>query len=90
MTHSFRPAPTPFLGGARELLPIWTQSTDCRKSLLRRDGERLFELVERLRTGGITTLMLEQNVKHVRRIADPAYLLENDHVVLEDTGLRPA
>jgi branched-chain amino acid transport system ATP-binding protein len=48
--------------------------------------ERLFELVARLRNDGITILLVEQNVEHVLKIADRGYVLENGHIVLEDTG----
>ena len=48
--------------------------------------ERLFELVVRLRDSGLTILLVEQNVEHVLEIADRGYVLENGHIVLEDTG----
>jgi branched-chain amino acid transport system ATP-binding protein len=48
--------------------------------------ERLFELIAKLRDGGITILLVEQNVEHVLKIADRGYVLENGRIVLEDTG----
>lgn len=48
--------------------------------------ERLFSLITRLRDDGITILLVEQNVEHVLKIADRGYVLENGHIVLEDTG----
>jgi len=48
--------------------------------------ERLFELMQRLRGSGITLMVVEQNVQHVLSIADRGYVLENGHIVLEDTG----
>jgi branched-chain amino acid transport system ATP-binding protein len=48
--------------------------------------ERLFELMQRLRSSGITLMVVEQNVQHVLSIADRGYVLENGHIVLEDTG----
>lgn len=50
--------------------------------------ERLFELIAKLRDGGITILLVEQNVEHVLKIADRGYVLENGRIVLEDTGQR--
>jgi branched-chain amino acid transport system ATP-binding protein len=48
--------------------------------------ERLFALMQRLRSNGITIIVVEQNVQHVLSIANRGYVLENGHVVLEDTG----
>ena len=48
--------------------------------------ERLFDLIARLRDDGITILIVEQNVEHVLKISDRAYVLENGRIVLEDTG----
>jgi branched-chain amino acid transport system ATP-binding protein len=42
----------------------------------------------RLRSSGITLIVVEQNVHHVLTIADRGYVLENGHIVLEDTGPR--
>ncbi|HEY7243118.1 MAG TPA: ABC transporter ATP-binding protein [Xanthobacteraceae bacterium] len=50
--------------------------------------ERLFELMQQLRSRGITIIVVEQNVHDVLSIADRGYVLENGHVVLEDTGRR--
>jgi branched-chain amino acid transport system ATP-binding protein len=50
--------------------------------------ERLFELIARLHSDGITILVVEQNVEHVLKIANRAYVLENGRIVLEDTGTR--
>ena len=50
--------------------------------------ERLFELMQRLRSTGITLIVVEQNVHHVLTIADRGYVLENGHIVLEDSGPR--
>jgi branched-chain amino acid transport system ATP-binding protein len=47
---------------------------------------RLFELVERLRQTGLTILIVEQNVQHVLRISERAYVLENGRIVLQGRG----
>ncbi len=46
----------------------------------------LFDLIRNLRTSGLTVLIVEQNVHHVLRTADRAYVLENGRLVLEGRG----
>ena len=48
--------------------------------------QRIFDLALRLRERGMTILLIEQNVRHVLRIVDRAYVLENGRVVLEGAG----
>jgi len=47
---------------------------------------RLFEVVVSLRTLGLAVLIVEQNVHHVLRTADRAYVLENGRIVMQGTG----
>ena len=47
---------------------------------------RLFEIVERLRQTGLTILIVEQNVQHVLRISERAYVLENGRIALAGRG----
>jgi branched-chain amino acid transport system ATP-binding protein len=47
---------------------------------------KVFDLVVGLRDEGMTILLVEQNVQHVLRIADRAYVLENGRITMEDTG----
>ena len=47
---------------------------------------RLFEVVERLRSTGLTILIVEQNVQHVLRMANRAYVLENGRIALQGRG----
>ncbi len=47
---------------------------------------RLFEVIRNLREQNFTILVVEQNVHHVLRIADRAYVLENGRVVLQGAG----
>ena len=46
----------------------------------------LFELIVNLRSSGLTVLIVEQNVHHVLRTVDRAYVLENGRLVLEGRG----
>jgi branched-chain amino acid transport system ATP-binding protein len=46
----------------------------------------LFDLIADLRSTGLTVLIVEQNVQHVLRTADRAYVLENGQLVLEGSG----
>jgi branched-chain amino acid transport system ATP-binding protein len=43
----------------------------------------VFRALERLRQGGVTVLLVEQNVNTTLRITDRAYVLEQGHVALE-------
>ena len=38
--------------------------------------QQVFELVKRLRAGGLTVLIVQQNVQQVLRVVDRAYLLK--------------
>ncbi len=46
----------------------------------------LFDLIVDLRRKGLTVLIVEQNVQHVLRTADRAYVLENGRIVMEGAG----
>ena len=41
----------------------------------------LFDLIVNLRASGLTVMIVEQNVHHVLRTADRAYVLENGRIV---------
>jgi branched-chain amino acid transport system ATP-binding protein len=47
----------------------------------------LFDLIVDLRSKGLTVMIVEQNVHHVLRTADRAYVLENGRIVMEGEGL---
>ncbi len=46
----------------------------------------LFEVVRNLRAGGLAILIVEQNVHHVLRTADHAYVVENGRIVMQGAG----
>jgi branched-chain amino acid transport system ATP-binding protein len=42
--------------------------------------QQVFELVQRIRAGGVTVLIVEQNVQQVLRVVDRAYLLKTGRI----------
>ena len=46
----------------------------------------LFEVVRNLRDLDLTILIVEQNVHHVLRTADRAYVIENGRIVMQGSG----
>ena len=48
--------------------------------------QQIFDTIEQLRSEGMTIFLVEQNAKQALKLADRGYVLENGHVVLEDTG----
>jgi branched-chain amino acid transport system ATP-binding protein len=48
--------------------------------------QQLFELVKRIRSSGLTVLIVEQSVQQVLRVVDRAYLLEAGHIRTSGTS----
>lgn len=48
--------------------------------------QQIFDIIETLRSKGITVFLVEQNANQALRLADRGYVLENGRIVLEDTG----
>jgi branched-chain amino acid transport system ATP-binding protein len=46
----------------------------------------LFEVIQNLRDQKLTIMIVEQNVHHVLRVADRAYVLENGRIVMQGAG----
>jgi branched-chain amino acid transport system ATP-binding protein len=46
----------------------------------------IFKVIEQINKGGITILLVEQNVKKSLSIASRAYVLEHGRIVMGDTG----
>ena len=82
-------------GGEQQMLAIG-RALMSEPGLLLRDGPRLglawliiariFEIIETIRADGVTVFLVEQNANRALSIADRGYVLENGHLVLEDTG----
>ena len=49
--------------------------------------KQVFDVVEKLRTEGITVLIVEQNVRQSLQICDRAYVLENGRIIMEGSNL---
>ncbi|QXL85760.1 ABC transporter ATP-binding protein [Comamonas sp. NLF-1-9] len=47
---------------------------------------QIFEIIETVRADGVTVFLVEQNANRALSIADRGYVLENGHLVMEDTG----
>lgn len=79
-------------GGEQQMLAIG-RSLMSRPKLLMLDEPSLglapilvtkvFEIVERLRSEGVTILLVEQNVRHALELADMAYVLETGRIIME-------
>lgn len=48
--------------------------------------QQIFDTIEQLRDEGMTIFLVEQNANQALKLADRGYVLENGHIVLEDTG----
>jgi branched-chain amino acid transport system ATP-binding protein len=46
----------------------------------------VLELVTRIRRGGVSVLLVEQNVRQALAVADRGYVLENGRIVVDGTG----
>ena len=47
---------------------------------------QIFEIIQAVRSEGVTVFLVEQNANKALQIADRGYVLENGRLVLEDTG----
>jgi branched-chain amino acid transport system ATP-binding protein len=48
--------------------------------------DRLFAVIQKIRRGGQTILLIEQNVQQALELADRGYVMENGHIVLTGSG----
>ncbi len=74
------------IGRALMLRPTLLMLDEPSLGLAPRTVATLFDLIARIRAGGVTVLLAEQNVRQALMLADRAYVLENGRVVLEGEG----
>ena len=48
--------------------------------------QQLFEIIEKLRSEGVTIFLVEQNANQALRLADRGYVIENGRIVLSESG----
>jgi branched-chain amino acid transport system ATP-binding protein len=48
--------------------------------------QSIFEIITQIRSEGVTILLVEQNANQALKIADRGYVLENGHVLYEDSA----
>ncbi len=70
--------------------PSCSCSTSPRPAWRPSSCEQVFELVKRIRAGGLTVLIVEQNVQQVLRVVDRAYLLKAGSIRAAGTRRRAA
>ncbi|HKZ91890.1 MAG TPA: branched-chain amino acid ABC transporter ATP-binding protein, partial [Candidatus Limnocylindrales bacterium] len=49
--------------------------------------EHIFEVIQQLKSEGLTILLVEQNVHHALDLADRAYILESGRITLAGTAV---
>ncbi|ARU55580.1 leucine/isoleucine/valine transporter subunit [Oleiphilus messinensis] len=47
---------------------------------------QIFEIIDQLRSRGMTIFLVEQNANQALKLADRGYVIENGEIVLQDTG----
>ncbi|MET4693063.1 branched-chain amino acid transport system ATP-binding protein [Endozoicomonas sp. NE40] len=48
--------------------------------------QQIFEIIDKLRSEGVTIFLVEQNANQALKLADRGYVLENGRIVLQDQG----
>ncbi|MBF0675754.1 ABC transporter ATP-binding protein [Pseudomonas sp.] len=48
--------------------------------------QQIFEIIEQLRSAGVTIFLVEQNANQALKLADRGYVLENGRIVTQGTG----
>ena len=48
--------------------------------------QQIFEIIQQLRSNGVTVFLVEQNANQALKIADRAYVLENGRIVMQGSG----
>lgn len=82
-------------GGEQQMVAIGRGLMSCPKLLMLDEPslglsplivDEVFDTIEKIRSEGITVLLIEQNVFQSLMISDKAYVLENGSIVLEGVG----
>lgn len=82
-------------GGEQQMLAIARGLMACPRLLLLDEpslglapavAQSLFETIVRIRGGGVTVFIVEQDIRSTLEIADSAYVLENGRVVMQGTA----
>ena len=47
---------------------------------------QIFEIIQKIRSEGVTVFLVDQNANRALQLADRGYVLENGRIVLEDSG----
>ncbi|MFT6463422.1 ABC transporter ATP-binding protein [Halopseudomonas sp.] len=48
--------------------------------------QQIFEIIEQLRSQGVTIFLVEQNANQALKLADRGYVMEHGHIVMQDSG----
>ncbi|MEH6499869.1 MAG: ATP-binding cassette domain-containing protein [Pseudoalteromonas distincta] len=48
--------------------------------------QQIFDIIEQLRSQGVTIFLVEQNANQALKLADRGYVMEHGHIVMQDTG----
>ncbi|MDF3931768.1 ATP-binding cassette domain-containing protein [Pseudomonas citronellolis] len=48
--------------------------------------QQIFDIIEQLRSEGVTVFLVEQNANQALKLADRGYVLENGRIVMQDSG----
>jgi branched-chain amino acid transport system ATP-binding protein len=48
--------------------------------------QQIFDIIEQLRTDGVTVFLVEQNANQALKLADRGYVLENGRIVMQGSG----
>ncbi len=74
------------IGRALMQEPVLLMMDEPSLGLAPRVVSALFELIEQIRSSGITVLLAEQNVRRALEMANRGYVMENGRVVMEGLG----
>ena len=95
LSHRLNHRPSELSGGERQMLAIGRALMSKPRLLLMDEPTlglapliiaQIFDIIQTIRSEGVTVFLVEQNANRALQIADRGYVLENGKLVLEDTG----